>query len=101
MRTTVTLDKDVAIALQQLRKTRRASLKQLVNDALRQGLRQMASVRPPPRRRFRTRAVSLGRCLVGNVDNVAQVLAVVEGDSARFSGLRCENPLHDERKGAA
>lgn len=79
MRTTLTLDKDVAIALERLRKARRASLKQVVNDALRQGLGQMAS--PPPRRTFRTRAVSLGRCLVGNVDNVAEVLAVAEGES--------------------
>ena len=100
MRSTLTLDKDVAIALERLRKTRRASLKQVVNDALRQGLRQMACVPPPPRRRFRTRAVSLGRCLVGNVDNIAEVLAVAEGDFARFSEPRRENPLHGERKGS-
>jgi len=81
MRTTLTLDKDVAIALERLRKARRARLKQVVNDALRQGLGQMASPPPPPRRTFRTRAVSLGRCLVGNVDNVAEVLAVAEGES--------------------
>jgi hypothetical protein len=81
MRTTLTLDKDVAIALERLRKARRASMKQVVNDALRRGLWQMASAASPPRRRFRTRAVSLGRCLVGNVDNVAEVLAVAEGES--------------------
>ena len=31
--------------------------------------------------RFRTRSVDLGRCLLGSVDNVAEVLAVAEGDS--------------------
>jgi hypothetical protein len=80
MRTTLTLDKDVAITLERLRKARKASLRKIVNEALRQGLGQMAS--PPPRRRapFRTRALSLGRCLVTNVDNMAEVLAVAEGE---------------------
>lgn len=81
MRTTLTLDKDVAASLERLRKARRASMKQVVNDALRQGLGQLASPRARPRRPFRTTAVSLGRCLVGNVDNVAEVLAVAEGET--------------------
>ena len=76
MRTTLTLDKDVAVALERLRKARKASLKAVVNEALRQGLARMAA----PRRPFRTRALSLGRCLVGNVDNVAEVLAIAEGE---------------------
>lgn len=81
MRTTLTLDKDVFAALERLRKARSASLKQVVNDALRQGLGQISSAPKPPRRSFRTKAVSLGRCLVGNVDNVAEVLAVAEGEA--------------------
>jgi hypothetical protein len=81
MRTTLSLDKDVAAALERVRKTRNASLKEVVNEALRRGLGQMASPPPAPRRLFRTRAVSLGRCLVGNVDNVSEVLAVAEGES--------------------
>lgn len=81
MRTTLSLDKDVAAALERLRKVRKATLKQVVNDALRRGLGQMASPPPPPRKRFRTRAVSLGRCLVGNVDNISEVLAVAEGET--------------------
>lgn len=82
MRTTLTLDKDVAIALERLRKTRKASLKKIVNDALREGLEKMSSP-PPPRRPTRTRAVSLGKCVVGNVDNIAEVLAIAEGESRR------------------
>ena len=81
MRTTLSLDKDVAAALERLRKARKASLKEVVNEALRRGLAQMASPPAAPRRPFRTRAVSLGRCLVGNVDNVSEVLAVAEGES--------------------
>jgi hypothetical protein len=83
MRTTLTLDKDVAAAIERLRKARRASLKQVVNEALRQGLGQMASPPQSPRRPFRTRTLSLGRCLVGNVDNVSEVLAVAEGETFR------------------
>lgn len=81
MRTTLTLDKDVVAALERLRNARGTSLKQIVNDALRQGLGQIASPPKPPRQPFHTRAVSLGRCLVGNVDNVAEVLAVAEGEA--------------------
>lgn len=81
MRTTLSLDKDVAAAIERLRKARKVSLKEVVNEALRRGLGQMASPPPAPRRPFRTRTVSLGRCLVGNVDNVSEVLAVGEGES--------------------
>ena len=79
MRTTLTLDKDVAVVLERLRKARKASLKAVVNEALRQGLAHMAAP-PAPRRPFRTRALSLGRCLAGNLDNVAEVIAIGEGD---------------------
>ena len=82
MRTTLTLDKDVAIALERLRKARKASLKAVVNEALRQGLGQMASPRPK-RRSPRTRAASLGRCLAGNIDNVSEALAIAEGEPFR------------------
>lgn len=82
MRTTLTLDDDVAVLVERLRKARGDSLKTVVNAALREGLRHMAT---PPRRRtpFRTRAVDLGRCLAGSVDNVAETLAVAEGESFR------------------
>ena len=80
MRTTLTLDKDVAVALERLRKARKASLKAVVNEALRQGLARMAAPPAAPRRPFRTRAFSLGRCLVSNVDNVAEVLAIAESE---------------------
>ena len=82
MRTTLTLDKDVAAVLQRLRKARDQSMKDLVNEALREGLKQMVA---PRRKRgpLRTGSVDLGRCLLGNVDNVADVLAVAESESFR------------------
>jgi adenine-specific DNA glycosylase len=82
MRTTLTLDKDVAAVLERLRKTRDESLKDLVNEALREGLKRMAT----PRRKhvpFRTGSVDLGRCLLPSVDNVAEVIAVAESESFR------------------
>lgn len=82
MRTTLSLDDDVAALLERVRKARKAHLKQVVNEALREGLRHM-SAPPPRRRRYRTTPVSLGRCLVDNVDDVAEVLAHAEGDAFR------------------
>jgi hypothetical protein len=82
MRTTLTLDDDVTALLKRLRKARGGRFKDLVNEALREGLRHMTV---PRRQRtpFRTQSVDLGRCLLGNVDNVAEVLAVAEGESYR------------------
>ena len=82
MRIILTLDDDVAAALERLRKARKLSLKRAVNEMLRRGLAQ-ASAPSAPRARVRTRAVSLGRCLIGNVDNVSEVLARAEGESFR------------------
>lgn len=36
---------------------------------------------PSPRRRFETESVELGRCLVGSLDDIAEVLAVAEGEN--------------------
>jgi hypothetical protein len=82
MRTTLTLDDDVAAALERLRRSREASLKDLVNEALRRGLREM-NARPKRGEPFRTRGVALGRLRVGSIDNVAEALAVAEGESFR------------------
>jgi len=78
MRTTLTLDDDVAVQLERLRRARDVSLKDIVNDALRRGLREM---REPPRKRkpFRTQAFHMGAPLI-NIDNVAEALACLEGE---------------------
>jgi predicted flavoprotein YhiN len=79
MRTTLTLDDDVSAALERLRKTRHAKLKDLVNEALRRGLRDM-NARPKRSERFRTASVDLGRLRISGIDNVAEVLATTEGE---------------------
>ena len=82
MRTTLSLDDDVVAALARLQARERRSFKALVNDVLRCGLRQIAA--PPPRAKpYRTPAVDLGRCLLSNIDDVADVLAVAEGEAFR------------------
>jgi len=80
MRTTLTLDEDVAALIRRLRESRRLGLKQIVNEALRAGLAELAAPRRRRRKRYRTPAVRLGRCLTGSLDDVAEVLAVAEGD---------------------
>ncbi len=82
MRITLTLDDDVAALLARVREARRSSLKALVNDALRRGLVQLSA--PEPRRKpYHTRSVSLGPCLLGNLDDVAEALAMAEGEAHR------------------
>jgi hypothetical protein len=81
MRTTLTLDEDVAVELERLRSTRNRSLKQLINEALRLGLRIMTAS-PKKGEPFRTETVSM-RCRLPNVDNIAEVLAVAEGENHR------------------
>ena len=82
MRTTLTLDKDVAAMVERLRKSRRQSMKTLINEALREGLKSMVA---PGRCRaaFETTPADLGRCLVGNLDDVAEVIAATESESFR------------------
>ena len=80
MRTTLTLDDDVVAALERLRKTHGVSLKDLVNEALRRGLKEM-NARRRPREPFRTQAVDLGSLRIGSIDNVAEALAIAESES--------------------
>jgi predicted transcriptional regulator len=79
MRTTLSLDDDVAVLLKQMRKARDTTFKRIVNDALREGLARLSS--PAETRAFRTQPVDLGRCYYPNLDNVWEVL-----DEAERSG---------------
>ena len=82
MRTTLTLDPDVAALAKRVQRERGQSFKAVVNEALRCGLRTMAapSVQPAA---YRTPAVDLGRCRIGSLDDVAEALAVVDGEDFR------------------
>jgi len=78
MRTTLTLEDDVAVQLDRLRRARDASLKDLVNEALRLGLREMTA-KPKKRKPFRTKTFDMGPFLI-NIDNVAEAIALAEGE---------------------
>ncbi len=79
MRTRLTIDEDIAAQLNRLRRSRDVSLKELINDALRRGLREMAA-RPKRREPFRTQVVKGVKPLIDNIDNIAEVLAYAEGE---------------------
>jgi hypothetical protein len=79
MRTTLSIDDDVAKILERLRRTRKASLKEIINEALRKGL--ASSLKPMRRKKpYQTPSVNLGRCRFGTLDDIAEVLAVAEGE---------------------
>jgi hypothetical protein len=80
MRTTLTIDDDIATRLERLRRERDASLKDIINDALRRGLREM-TLPSKPRAPFRTMSVDLGPPLLPNIDNIVEVLSIIEGDA--------------------
>jgi plasmid stability protein len=82
MRTTLTLDDDLAIALDRRRREHGHSFKEEVNELLRIGLLSVEQKRPAPPG-LRVAPWDGGKSLLGNIDNVAEVLAIVEGDDYR------------------
>lgn len=78
MRTTLTLDEDVAAKLKSEARRSGHAFRKIVNDTLRRGLAN----RPPspPREPFRVVARDLGELRPGlTLDNVADLLEQVEG----------------------
>jgi len=75
MRTTLTLDDDVAARLKRL--SRGGRFKDVVNDVLRRGLERMETREPRPD--YRVRPVKLAPRRT-DLDNVAEVIAESEGD---------------------
>ena len=90
MKVTITLDDDVAALTRRVRDASGRGLDATINDALRLGLTGMLNVdaegrvaqREPaaPMGRYRTPSVDLGPCIVGSVDDVAEVLANAENE---------------------
>ena len=79
VRTTITLDDDVAALVEERRRQGRVSLKRVINDALRDGLMHKKA-RPSA---FKTSVVPGGRLLIGTLDNIAQALDVAEGPARK------------------
>lgn len=79
MRTTLTLDDDVAVQLERLRTEKRITLKEAVNSVLRRGFAAPESSQSETKP-FKTRSVSVGRLKIQNLDNIGEVLAQLEGE---------------------
>ena len=77
MRTTLTLDDDVAVKLKAAARDRPFRI--VVNEVLRAGLTALEK-RVPARKPYRTRGFNLGQSLVGSLDNVEEVLSRVEDE---------------------
>jgi hypothetical protein len=80
MRTTLTLDDDVAVVIERLRRARDASLKDIVNEALRRGLSD-STTGPKRREPFTTKNVALGKLRLASIDNISESLAIAEGEA--------------------
>ena len=80
MRTTLTLEEDVAALLRKAMARGKVSLKKAVNDALRAGLTREARRAPRPRRRTRTH--DGGRALI-DLTSTSDALAVAESEGYR------------------
>jgi len=81
MRTTLTLDEDVAQKARAVVARTHQSFKQVINEALRVGLESAAQ--PPACRPYRTKPRRLGLRPGCSLDNIQELLAQVEGEQAR------------------
>ncbi len=79
MRTTLTIDDDVAVLLAEEQRRTGASFKETVNQALRKGLHSPAL----PRERFQVTPINLGVPLGFSFDNVSELLEELEGPDHR------------------
>ena len=78
MRTTLTLDEDVAAKLKSLARRSGRAFRDVVNETLRHGL--AGSAVTPPRRSFKVKVRDLGRLRPGlDLDNIGAVLDQIEG----------------------
>ncbi len=72
----MTLDDDVAAAVERLRRARNLGLSEALNELIRAGLQA-----PVPRAPFRQRTANMGRGI--DVRNVAEALELAEGHAHR------------------
>ena len=83
MRTTVTLDDDLAIRLERRRAEHGQTFKEALNEAVRLGLAAQQDVGLAASPPAVTRPLPLGRRLIGDLDSVADALALAEGEAYR------------------
>lgn len=78
MRTTLTLDPDVAVKAKKCAAKLGKPFKEVINSALRQGLEQILA--PPPAKAYRTKPRPLGLRHGLSYDNISELLARGEGE---------------------
>lgn len=83
MRTTLTLDDDVHRELESLCRERGQRLKVVLNDTLRAGLLALRSEVAEPSTRYETEPVDLGKSRLPDLDDIAEVLSIADGESSR------------------
>jgi hypothetical protein len=81
MRTTLTLDEDVAQRARAVAARTHLPFKRVINAALRQGLDHVE--KPQPARPYRTKSRPMGLRPGLSLDNIQELLAHVEGERAR------------------
>jgi hypothetical protein len=78
MRTTLTLEPDVANQVERLRKERDMALKDVINEALRRGLMEMRA-KPKKQERYETSVHDSGQLLM----NIKEALAIMDEEYDR------------------
>jgi hypothetical protein len=78
MRTTLTLESDVAILLERLQQVRGSSLKEAANEALRRGAEELLKPKPKERKTY-THPVNTGVPRIP-LDDISEALAFAEGE---------------------
>lgn len=81
IRTTVTLDEDIATKLKEQSLRRGVPFRKLLNEVLRKGLDAFGTV--PARKRFKVDAVDMGYMPGVSYDNISGLIEVGEGDAWR------------------
>lgn len=81
MRTTLTLEPDVAAGVERLREERGMTLKAAVNEAIRRGLAALAEPGSDEGEPYRIVPWDGGEVYLENIDDVAEVLAYLEGEA--------------------
>ncbi|MBL4818481.1 MAG: hypothetical protein JKY15_04520 [Deltaproteobacteria bacterium] len=76
----MTLDNDLSVLLAKFQTERHASFKEVLNQALREGLSHWELKKKRPRKHYETPSVDMGGCLTGSLDNVQEVLSLAEGE---------------------
>jgi hypothetical protein len=80
MRTTLSLDDDVAAQLSAWQAKQKLTFKEAVNTALRRGLNELS---PKARQHFQTEPIDMGPCRLPSIDKVWEVLAEADLENRR------------------